>query len=55
MINAVIRDGWSETYQWANIYTIDPTTGNKILATRAYRHDGTLIFTDDNGKELKRE
>lgn len=55
MINAIIRDGWSETYQWANIYTIDPTTGNKILTIRAFMHDGTLIFTDNNGKELKRE
>ena len=55
MINAIVREGWSETYQWANIYTIDPYTTNKILTIRAYRHDGALIFTDDNGKELKRE
>ena len=55
MINAIIRDGWSETYQWANIFTIDPTTGNKILAIRLFKHDGTLMFTDNNGKELKRE
>lgn len=55
MINAIIRDGWSEYYQRANIFTIDPTTVNKILAIRLFKHDGTLMFTDDNGKELKRE
>ena len=55
MINAIRREGWSETYQWANIYTIDPFTTNKILTIRAFMHDGTLILTDDNGKELKRE
>lgn len=55
MINAIIRDGWSEAYQWANIYTIDPTTGNKILTIRAFIHAGTLMLTDNNGKELKRE
>lgn len=55
MINAIIRDGWSEPYQWANIYTIDPYTTNKILTIRAYQHNGALIFTDNNGKELKLE
>lgn len=55
MINAIIRDGWSEEYQWANIYTIDPFTTNKIPTIRAFMHDGTLMFTDNNGKELKRE
>lgn len=55
MINAIRRDGWSETYQWANIYTIDPFTTNKILTIRAFMHDGILMLTDDNGKELKRE
>lgn len=55
MINAITRDGWNESYQWANVYTIDPCTGNKILTIRVFQHDGALIFTDNNGKELKRE
>lgn len=55
MINAIIRDGWSEAYQWANVYTIDPNTGNKIITIRIFNHDGNLIFTDNNGNELKRE
>lgn len=55
MINAIIRDGWHPSYQWANIYTIDPDTGNKILTISICKHDGDLIFMDHNGKELKRE
>lgn len=55
MINAIIRDGWHPCYQWANIYTIDPDTGNKILTISICKHDGDLIFMDHNGKELKRE
>lgn len=55
MINAIKRDGWHEDYQWANVYTIDPSTGNKIITIRIFQHDGNLIYTDGNGKELKRE
>ena len=52
MINAIKRDGWQPDYQWANIYTIDLDTGNKILTISVINHDGHLIFTDNNGKEL---
>lgn len=55
MINAIERDGWSQDYQWANIFTIDPTTVDKTLAIIALKHDGSLMFMDNNGKELKRE
>lgn len=55
MINALIREGFTPPYQWANIYTIDPDTGNKILTISIFMHDGAMIFTDNKGKELKRE
>lgn len=55
MINAIIRDGCKPWHHWANIYTIDPDTGNKILTISICKHDGALIFMDHNGKELKRE
>ena len=55
MIADITRDGFGQEYQWANIYTIDPLTGNKIITIRIFQHDENLIFTDNNGKELKRE
>lgn len=55
MIEDIIIDGFKPDYQWANIYTIDPVTGNKILTISIFEHDGAMIFTDHNGKELKRE